>query len=131
MARNDGFSTSGTRSCKYCPARVCDAARSGESKTSILTWKSDSAAGSIPERGACVQTVVSCHTAAATVARRRMRWCLIRWFGARRRRTVMERRGGQWCAWGRGDDKERRVEGEIETLRWFMGEAVGARGWRR
>jgi len=43
----------------------------------------------------------------------------------------MERRGGQWCAWVRGDDKERRVEGEIETLRWFMGEAVGARGWRR
>lgn len=84
----------------------------------MLTWKSDSAAGSISDRGACVQIVVSCRTAAATVARRRLWWCLrcvVRWFGARRRRIDMEMREGLWCAWRRGGDKERRVEGESLT----------------
>ena len=35
MAKNEGFGASGTRSWRYCPASVCDAARSGASETSM------------------------------------------------------------------------------------------------
>lgn len=40
-ARNDGFafSASGSRSCRYWPACVWDAATSGVSETSMVTWK--------------------------------------------------------------------------------------------
>lgn len=73
MARKEGFSTSRSRSWRYCPGKVCEAARSGELDTSMLMWKRDSAAVSIDEIGVGVQTVVSCRTAASVANRRRGR----------------------------------------------------------
>lgn len=104
MARNDGLSTSGSRSWRYCPGRVCEDARSGESDTSMLTWKRDSAAGSIDEIGVGVQTLVSWRTAARVANRRRGRWWrrVKGWRGrGRRRRIDMGSKEGLACAWGR------------------------------
>lgn len=76
-----------------------DAARSGESEMSTVTWKRDSAAGSTTESGACVQTVVSWGTAAAAREAKRRRW----WFSFRCRRIDMGGRRVLQCAWGLRD----------------------------
>ncbi|KAL4335356.1 hypothetical protein GQ457_07G016600 [Hibiscus cannabinus] len=94
MARKEGFSTSGSRNWRYCPGKVCEATRSGEFDTSMLTWKRDSAAISIDETGDGIQTVVSWRTAARVANRRRGR----RWRGVKdgkgsRRRIDMGRGG--------------------------------------
>lgn len=99
MARNEGLDSSGTRSWRYWPARVWDEARSGASVRSMQTWKSDSAAGSISESGAWVQSAVSWRTAAATLAKRWRRSFSFRWLGLRRRKIDMGGRGELRCAW--------------------------------
>lgn len=47
---------------------------SGESDTSMVTWKSESAAGLMETSGVGVQTVVSCLTEAETERRRQLWW---------------------------------------------------------
>lgn len=77
MARKEVLATSGRRSWRYWPARVWEATRTGESETSIDTWKSDSAAGRTLASGAGVQTAVSWRRAAETENSRRgerVRW---------------------------------------------------------
>lgn len=70
MARKVGLVESGTRSWRYWPALVCEAASAVESETSIVTWNKDSAAGETVTRGADTQVVVvSCLTAAAEIER--------------------------------------------------------------
>lgn len=72
---------------------------SGESDTSMVTWKSDSAAGLMETSGVWVQMVVSCLTEADIERRRRLWWR----FRLRRRFVgpMGEGRGKVWRgAWG-------------------------------
>lgn len=66
---------------------------SGDSDTSIVTWKSDSAAGLMDTSGVCVQMVVSCLTE-ALIERRRRLWCF-RW----RKRVVGPMDGWMGLVW--------------------------------